>query len=223
MFFPKVLFSLGFVATLSFAAMNASVKKNILQQCSQTTANTNACTCAVEKLSQKYNEQIFFQWQMQTLSETEEQKLSENIFFIATECFVKDECTNELEPILGASAKSTCSCTAKRLQKLKKKPDLSSFLLNPNFYEESRALFEQIMFQEMIPCLPKKMTKEIRQNLIQDCADESGNAEGVQKICTCVIDTIFHSYDLKTFIQESFTENPHLEMNINEALTKCME
>ena len=204
-----------------FSALSPSMQNMFLNQCVMATNDKEACECALNKLGSKYNEKTFLALQAGTLSEKEENAILQDLFLTASDCFVEKECTKEISFIVGEKeASKICGCATKKIKQMKSLEQAAFLTLEGNFVVENEKKFEALVMQEIYPCLPQKITKSIRNNLIQECSKETKHPESA-KICACITDEIFSKYSLPDFFRDTFGQSPELDEWMVKATKKC--
>lgn len=202
--------------------LSPALEKAFINQCVVYTQNQDACKCALKKLGPKYDLNTFISIENGSLPDNKRVAVLSDVFSAASECFVQDECSEDIEHILGkADAKKVCGCAVDRLLKMKDVDQAAFLAMDENFYAENEKRFEDKVMQEIMPCLPQKVTPAIRENLIAECAAESGNTPRIKALCSCVTDEVFKKYSLPDFIKGTFGESEELNRFMDEALQKC--
>lgn len=207
---------------LLLGTLNPATENAFLSQCAMTTGNKEACLCALKRLGKKYNEQTLFGLSSGNLSEKERTRVMQDVFETATKCFVQDECSEEISHILGKPlAQKTCACAVERLMKMDDLEQAAFLAVDGNFFAENERRFEEAVMKEIKPCLPKQVTAEIKQNLVDECVKESGNKASIKALCSCVTEEVFKKYTLENFIKETFGNADALDEFITSATRKC--
>ncbi|MEE1276908.1 MAG: hypothetical protein UHC59_07930 [Fibrobacteraceae bacterium] len=205
------------------AALSPAMENMFLNQCVMATNDKQACSCAITQLNGKYNEKTFLALQMGTLSEKEEQEILQDLFLTASDCFVQKECASEISFIVGEQeANKICHCAVSKLKKMEKAEQAAFLTLEGNFIAENEKKFEEIVMREIYPCLPKKLTPIMRENLISECAKETTHRDG-KKICACITDEIFKKYSLTGFFRDTFGNSPSLDELMAKSTEKCLQ
>lgn len=206
------------------AGLSPALQNAFMTQCVNVSQNKEACKCAMKKLGNKYDLNTFIAIENGTLPAEKQVAVMSDVFETATQCFVQDECAEDIEHILGkAEAHKACDCAVDRLLKMKDADQAAFLAMDENFFAENEKRFEDKVMKEILPCLPKKVTPAIKKNLVDECAAESGDTPNVRKLCTCVTEEVFKKYTLTDFIKDSFGESEELNQFMDEALQKCRQ
>lgn len=218
-FLAAILWQLFFAG-----ALNPVVELSVLNQCTTSTGNRAACECAVEKLGGKYSEATFLAFDRGTLDETTRTNLLIDMFESVSECFVRDECAEDVSYIFGnAEAKKLCDCAVDRIMKMDDLEQAAFLATEGNYISENMKRFEDKVMQEIMPCLPKKLTPAIRENLVKECASAAPEIPNVENLCSCVTDEVFKKYSLTDFVKDTFGMNPELDAFMVNATARCQK
>lgn len=210
-------------SVLLAGALSPMLEKAFLNQCVGVTQNKQACSCALKKLSKKYDLNTFIAIENGTLPEDQRVVVLSDLFSTASECFVQDECADEIDHILGKSdAKKVCECAVDRLLQMKDVEQAAIFSVGgDDFVADNEKRFEEIVSKEILPCLPKTVTPAIKANLVNECVADANNSPNAKRLCSCVTEEVFKKYSLPDFIKETFAESEDLDKFLDEALKKC--
>lgn len=205
-------------------ALNPVVELSVLNQCTNSTGNRAACECAVEKLGGKYSESTFLAFDRGTLDEATETALLIDMFEAVSECFVRDECAEDVAYIFGeADAKQLCDCAVDRIMKMDDLEQAAFLATEGNYISENMKRFEDQVMKEILPCLPKKLTPAIRENLVNECASAAPELPDVRELCSCVTDEVFKKYSFTDFVKDTFGMSPELDAFMVNAAERCQE
>lgn len=203
------------------AALSPTMEGLFMNQCMSAVQDKSSCECALKRLGEKYSEKTFLSLQTGMLSSEEENAILQDLFLIASDCFVKNECANEITFIVGPQeASSICQCAVENIKKMEKKEQAAFLSLEGNFVAENEKRFEEMIMKEIYPCLPKKLTPSIRNNLIKECAKGTTQPQG-EKLCACVTDEVFKQYSISNFFKDTFGNSQTLEETMQKATKKC--
>ena len=203
-------------------ALNPVVELSVLNQCTNATGNRAACECALEKLGGKYSEATFLAFDRGTLDEATRTSLLIDMFESVSECFVRDECAEDVTYIFGeAEAKKLCDCAVDRIMKMDDLEQAAFLATEGNYISENMRRFEDKVMEEIMPCLPQKLTPAIRENLVNECAASAPELRDVRTLCSCVTDEVFKKYSLTDFVKDTFGMNPELDKFMQTATERC--
>lgn len=204
------------------SALSPAMETMFLNQCAMATNDPKACSCALEKLGKKYSEKTFLALQTGALSQEAEEAILQDLFLTASDCFVQKECSKEISYIVGPKeGDKICQCAIGKLKKMEQAEQAAFLTLEGNFVVENEKKFEDIVMKEIYPCLPKKVTPAIRENLINECAKETDHPNG-KKICTCITDEIFKKYSISDFFRDTFGHSEALDELMVKSTEKCL-